>query len=235
MILPFRSGAPESGQSVPTLRSEHPFSIASGTLMRVGIRLLGSSSVAMAAIIEAIARLGLDVGGIRLLLRAAHDGSGRMLFDRSFPLIPTQNPPLQRISCQPEPARLVRVVFETPTILKLGKGPTFNPDDFAARFFEHSLARAVQVHNCLMGQPLLPWMEAPPVHPRIVGHRLFRYLLPRRSYRQDKWMDFDGLMGYLDLAGELDAVMPYARAAEVLHFGQKAAFGLGKVRVLVLE
>jgi CRISPR/Cas system endoribonuclease Cas6 (RAMP superfamily) len=78
-------------------------------------------------------------------------------------------------------------------------------------------------------------VEAPDVRARIAGHRLFHYLLPRHSYRQDKWMDFDGMVGYLDLEGDLDAGMPFARAAEVLHFGQKATFGLGKVRVLVLE
>jgi hypothetical protein len=233
--LPFRSGAPEPGQSVPTLRTEHPFMIAAGTAMRVGIRLLGPSSIALAGIIEATGRLGLDVGGIRFVLRAVHDGAGRMLYDRSFPLIPAQNPPLLRILPEAEPARLIRIVFQTPVILKRGSRTSFDPGEFAAHFFEHSLARAVQVHNCLMGRPALPWMDAPPVRLRIVAHRLFRYVLPRRSYRQDKWMDFDGLMGYLDLAGDLDAGMPYARAAEILHFGQKATFGLGKVRVFVLE
>lgn len=69
----------------------------------------------------------------------------------------------------------------------------------------------------------------------LVGHRLFHYKLPRHSYRQDKWLEFDGVVGYLDLAGGFGSAMPWARAAEVLHFGQKSAFGLGKVRVLVLE
>ena len=65
------------------------------------------------------------------------------------------------------------------------------------------------------------------------GHRLFHYQLPRRSYRQEKWLDFDGVVGYLEL--EVTSGMPFARAAETLHFGQKATFGLGRIRVLVLE
>ena len=78
-------------------------------------------------------------------------------------------------------------------------------------------------------------VEAPPVEAVLAGHRLFHYELPRHSFRQNKRLDFDGVVGYLDLAGDLGAAMPRARAGEVLHFGQKAAFGVGKVRVLVLE
>jgi CRISPR/Cas system endoribonuclease Cas6 (RAMP superfamily) len=37
-------------------------------------------------------------------------------------------------------------------------------------------------------------------------------------------------LGYIDLEGHVDRFFPLARAAEVLHFGQKATFGLGKVR-----
>jgi hypothetical protein len=156
-------------------------------------------------------------------------------YDRRSPNVPAQAPALTRLTTEPEQARLIRIVFNTPTILKLDRRPTLDPIDLASRFFEHSLARAVQGHNCLTGEAGLPWIEAPPVHARIVGHRLFRYKLPRHSYRQGQWLDFDGVVGYLDLKGNFDAGMPYARAAEILHFGQKATFGLGKVRVLVLE
>ena len=81
----------------------------------------------------------------------------------------------------------------------------------------------------------LPWVEAPPIRAEMIGHRLFHYDLPRHSYRQDKWLDFDGAIGYFDLAGSIGPAMPWARAAEVLHFGPTSAFGLGKVRFLVLE
>jgi hypothetical protein len=70
---------------------------------------------------------------------------------------------------------------------------------------------------------------------RVAGHRPFHYELPRHSFWQDKWLDFDGVVGYIDLAREAGGLMPWARAAEALHFGQKSAFGLGKVRMLVLE
>jgi hypothetical protein len=235
VVLPFRSGPPNPGESLPTLRNEHVLGVEPGAVVPVGIRLLGPRSLALPGIIDAIGRQGLSVGGTRFFLRSARDGAGRLLYDRRFPVVPAQLPALMRIAAEPEQARRVRIVFQSPAILKLERKPSFDPLDFATRFFAHALARAVQVHNCLMERTAVPWMEAPPVLPRIAGHRLFHYTLPRRSYRQDKWLDFDGVVGYLDLEGDLSAGMPYARAAEILHFGQKATFGLGKVRVLVLE
>jgi hypothetical protein len=189
--------------------------------------------MALAGIIETIGRHGLDLGGVRLLLRSASDPTGRLLYDRRLPSVPAQTPAVMRIPVEREPARRIRIVFETPAILKVGRTICFDPVDLAARFFEHAMARALQVHS-LMDGDRLPWLEAPAVRSRISGHRLFHYVLPRRSYRQNQWLDFDGVVGHLDLEGNFEAGMPYARAAEILHFGQKATFGLGSVKVLVL-
>jgi CRISPR/Cas system endoribonuclease Cas6 (RAMP superfamily) len=63
------------------------------------------------------------------------------------------------------------------------------------------------------------------------GSRLFRYELPRHSYRQGKWMNFDGVVGWIEWEGELDSVLPWLRAAELLHVGQKATFGMGKLEL----
>ena len=143
-------------------------------------------------------------------------------------------PLVRTFTFENEAARLVRIVFLSPTVFKLGSAPTFDPEDFAARFFEHNIGRAVRMYQACSGMRPA-WVEALPVQIELVGHRLFHYELPRHSYRQDKWLDFDGVIGYIDLAGQVGAALPWARAAEILHFGQKAAFGLGKVRVLVLE
>jgi len=48
-------------------------------------------------------------------------------------------------------------------------------------------------------------------------------------------MRFDGVVGYMDLMGDLTPAMPFFRAAEILHFGQKATFGLGEVRCLQMD
>jgi hypothetical protein len=143
-------------------------------------------------------------------------------------------PASQRLILETESAFRIRIVFLSPTVFKLGQTPTFAPDDLAKRFFEHSIGRAGQMYWACTGvRP--PWFDAPTGHFEMVGHRLYHYDLPRHSFRQDKWLAFDGVVGYIDLAGELGQVMPWAHAAEVLHFGQKAAFGLGKVRVLILH
>ncbi|MGJ5818180.1 CRISPR system precrRNA processing endoribonuclease RAMP protein Cas6 [Paludibaculum fermentans] len=131
-------------------------------------------------------------------------------------------------------ARRIRLVFLTPTVFKLERAATFRPEDFAARFFEHSLGRAVQMHRTC-SQMRLPWVEAPAMRVELRAHRLFHYELPRHSFRQEKWLDFDGVVGWMELEGDVTQAMMWARSAELLHFGQKAAFGLGRVRVLVLE
>lgn len=119
-------------------------------------------------------------------------------------------------------------------MFKLDQALTFSPEHFAARFFEHSIGRAAQMYCACTGvRP--PWVDALDVRAELVNHRLFHYELSRHSFRQQKWLDFDGVVGYIELKGEMSAAMHWARAAELLHFGQKAVFGLGKVRAFVLE
>jgi len=232
--LPYRTGAPRNGEMIPTLRCEAGWKFDPGGNLRFGLRLLGVASNALAAILEAISRFGLALGGAQFRLVSARDGSGRVLYDRRFPAVPVQMPASQGLAIESETAHRVRIVFLFPAVFKLDRAPTFLPEEFAGRFFEHSIGRAVQMYQACSGVRL-PWVEAPPVRATLTGHRLFHYELPRHTFRQDKWLDFDGALGYLDLAGDIGAAMPWARVSEVLHFGQKAAFGLGKVRVLVLE
>lgn len=232
---PFQTRAPRAGECLPDLLNDHLLGVEPGGVLNVGIRLLGAGAAALPAIIDEIGRQGFDLHGVPFLLRTARDSAGRLLYDRRIPRVPAQFPAPMHLTSEPERARRIRLVFETPTVYKLADSPTFQPADFGLRFWGHALARAVQVHDSLMDKPALGWIEPPPIECRIVGHRLFRYVLPRRSYTQDRRLNFDGVIGHIDLEGNLDAAMPFARAAEILHFGQKAAFGLGRVRVLVLE
>lgn len=233
--LPLRTAPPRMGESIPVLSDESRLKFQPGDPLRFGIRLLGAASPLAPALIDAVARHGLNLAGSPFHLTLAQDGRGTMLFDRRFPKIPAQMPALERLASEAEPASRVRLVFLTPTVLKLERKPVFDPIALASRFFEHSLARAAQVCNAFSGGPHIPWLEPPQVYAEISGYRLFHYELPRRSYRQEKWLDFDGIVGYLDLEGNLACGLPFARAAEILHFGQKAAFGQGQVRLLVLD
>ena len=53
----------------------------------------------------------------------------------------------------------------------------------------------------------------------------------RYSNRQQTHMIFGGLLGNLDLEGDLLPFAPLLRAAEVLHVGKGATFGLGRISV----
>lgn len=235
VFLPYATGKALQGEQTPTLQNNHVLRVERGSTIRVGLRMVGPLAVALAPIVETVGRYGLNLGGVPYRLRAASDGGGRVLFDARLPGLPTQQPVTLRLRNEPEHARRVRIVFVTPAIVNLGGRTAFEAEDLAACFFEHCLARAVQVHNYLTGRAALPWLEAPWAPAKLMRHQLYRYRLPRYTFRQRKRLDFDGVVGYLDLEGDLDSALPFARAAEVLHFGQKATFGLGKVRVLVLE
>jgi hypothetical protein len=233
---PYRTTKARNGEPVPTLICEAGWELDLGTTLRFGLRLFGGLSNLMPAAIEAVAKCGLNFGGYRFRLGCAHDYSGALLYDHRFAGVPVQMPSLQRLQCGGESARCVRIVFLSPTLFKpRGQNvPTFSPAVIATRFFEHSLGAAVKMHQACSGSRL-PWIDTPCSEYELISHKLFRYDLPRHSYRQEKWLDFDGVVGHMDLAGNLDAAMPWARAAEVMYFGQKAAFGQGAVRVLVLE
>ena len=232
---PYKQGSPRRGESVPSLCCEAGWKFDPGGTVRFGLRLVGAVSVTLPAIVEAIARNGLELSGAMFRLTEAQDCAGQLLYHQHLPGVGVQMPPLQRLCLEIETARRVRILFLTPTVFKLDRAPTFEPEHFARRFFEHSVGRAVQMYDACMGKPKLPFEPEPTIQARMAEHRLFHYELQRRSYRQGKWLDFDGVVGFLDLEGDLSSGMPWARAAEVLHFGQKATFGLGKVRVLVLE
>jgi CRISPR-associated endoribonuclease Cas6 len=240
---PYRSGPPLGGEAIPPLWNDHAYVLSAGARIALRITFLGEAAAAMVPIIEFLGRNALRCGRGHLKLRQAldDDASGRVLFDSRCPELPVQAPRVQQFvspaSEGPTTARRVRVVFRTPTLLKLGNATCFDPGRVAKALPEHCMIRAVQIYNALFARPgySLPWMTMPDLGVQVVGQRLFHYVLPRLSHRQGRWMRFDGLVGYLDLAGDLTPAMPFLRAAEILHFGQKATFGLGEVKCFVTE
>ncbi len=233
---PYALVAPRPGQPLPVLRAETGWPIPRSGRLQFGMRFLGSVSPLAPAVIAAVARHGLRLGGVPFQLLAAHGRGGDSLWDSNCPSIPPQMPCLDSLQAPPENATSVRIAFLSPTLFKVGQSVCFEPGQFAARFFEHCMVRAMQIYEAFhLSSGRTPWQAAPDVRVTLAGHRLFHYELPRHSFRQSKWLDFDGVVGYLDLEGALGPGMPWARMAEVLHFGQKAVFGLGKLRVFVLD
>ncbi|MFL6260778.1 MAG: CRISPR system precrRNA processing endoribonuclease RAMP protein Cas6 [Thermoanaerobaculia bacterium] len=60
---------------------------------------------------------------------------------------------------------------------------------------------------------------------------LRRVTWERWSQRQNTAMKLGGLVGTLTLEGDLAPFAPLLRAAEILHAGKGAVFGLGKIEV----
>lgn len=55
--------------------------------------------------------------------------------------------------------------------------------------------------------------------------------LQRYSNRLNEKMDFSGLMGSIQFAGELTPFVPWLYAAQVLHIGRNTTFGMGRIEV----
>jgi len=85
--LPYRTGAPKHAEAIPTLRCDAGWKFESGATLCFGLRLLGIASNALPAIVEAIARCGLSLGGAQFLLASACNDAGQVLYDHCRPAI----------------------------------------------------------------------------------------------------------------------------------------------------
>jgi hypothetical protein len=66
---------------------------------------------------------------------------------------------------------------------------------------------------------------------RVTASNLAWHDWERYSNRQQTKMVFGGLLGTLDVEGDLAPFVPLLRAAEILHVGKGATFGLGRIAV----
>lgn len=200
---------------IPLLRNDSRTSLLPGTRISVTLRGLGQAGAALDGIVEGVRRNGLEVKGGRLHLTGCHGGR------QQFPPPPSQ------------PVQLLRLELLTPTIIRIGEATCFEPTALARAVLEQSVVRTVQVYNHFFSRETgkAPFTQVSFPRATLTSHRLFHYLLSRHSYRQEKWMDFDGAVGWMEWEGDLTSALPWLRAAEILHIGQKATFGLGKIRI----
>jgi hypothetical protein len=187
--------------------------IQSGQRVRVGIRGFGAASAALDGVVEGVRRSGLECKGGRLRLRAVEGGPRRLEWN--------------------DQATRLRVNLLTPLMTKDGDGVCREPLQISVKLLEQAVVRTVQVYNTFFSQQKLPFVNAIWPGLQLTGYRLFRHDIERRSYRQGKWMRFSGIVGSLEWEGNVAPLVPWLRAAEVLHIGQKATFGLGKVECLL--
>lgn len=67
---------------------------------------------------------------------------------------------------------------------------------------------------------------------RITNADLHWYDWQRYSNRQQRKINLGGLLGSVELEGDLTPLMPLLRTAEIVHLGKGATFGLGKMEIV---
>ncbi len=214
-----------------------------GALFAVGFTLLGQTIPLLTPVIDLLASRILLIGAGRArLVRVEDAGPGnRTLYDRSSSARETQAAVRQNMEYalhQRTPVN-ARVVFRTPTRLRAQAAAyCFDAEQLAEHFWQTALTRAIEVHDTFCagpGEERLPFYELAPELPRLTSARIFHYRLPRLSNRQRRFMDFDGIVGRLDYSGDFSVVKPLVIAAETLHVGQKATFGLGRITCSLVD
>lgn len=200
-------------RGVAVLRNDWRIAVEAGGRLELGLRGLGAAGAALDGVVEGVRQKGLEVKGGRLRLTGVRGGSCRLEAGATVP------------------ARQVRLMLLTPVLVRDGDKLCDDSRRLATVVLNQAMLRAVSVYNAFFAGERLPFVT--PAWPDVVatGARLFQYEWSRRSYRQGRWMDFDGWVGYLEWEGEVGQLLPWLRAAEILHVGQKASFGLGKVAV----
>ena len=237
------SGAPVRAPFFETTHAIHnqtPLAVPTG--FSVGFTLLGQAAALLDPVVELLSLSPLEIGSSRFVLGRVTDtaslgANDNILWQRDSRLV--RRPVIEQrlATAHAVGHEKLRLSLITPCRLRAsssdGGAYRFNGDEFATLFWQAALVRAVRVRDsfCASAADRLPWQELPSILPTVVRTRLFRYHYERLSNRQQKKMDFDGFVGAIWYSGELlDEWAPLVSAAEVLHVGQKATFGLGRVK-----
>lgn len=132
------------------------------------------------------------------------------------------------------PEGRLRLELVTPLRLEPRGGWKGTVEDLVRQIATSGMVRAIKVHDafCRNDGGRLPRIDLPLAEFAVRAHRLWRYWLPRISNKQERAMEIGGIVGSIDLDGGWAGLAPLFRAAEVLHAGQKATFGLGRIRLV---
>jgi len=130
------------------------------------------------------------------------------------------------------PAERLTLRFTTPTRLQVGKRllAELTPRALVFKMLRRHLELAHFYTDAEVDwdfEPLLAHAESL----RIETQRLTWQPLTRYSNRQQQKLAIGGLVGEITLVGELTALHPLLRSAEIFHIGKGTTLGLGKVAV----
>ncbi len=133
----------------------------------------------------------------------------------------------------PGDGRRVRLRFLTPLRVRR-EGNLVAPRD-PRELVYLMLRRVLEVAHFHTREPRIDWHFRPLLDAAsalTAPEWRFRFVrLARYSNRQGATIDLDGYLGTAVLEGDLEPFVPLLRAAEVLHVGKGAVFGLGRIKL----
>lgn len=239
---PFLRGLPTSPRPYVFEPLEETLDFAPGDPLPFDLLLIGQAAELQAYVTLAVERMAAaGLGARRVPFELARvealapDGSWIPLFADGRPLGPAAalpSPPPRDGSGLVRAGRAT-IHLRTPLRLK-ERGGLADTVDFRALTFA-MIRRVLELaHFHVPGaeidwtfRPLLDRTAALRSTPRLTWHDWDRY-----SNRQQRKVTLGGLLGTLDVEGEIDAELAdLLRAAEILHVGKGATFGLGKIAV----
>lgn len=186
--------------------------------------------------IEAMARAGLGAGRASFALARvaaeAESGAWVTLFSdggwQTFEQLAGRQLPNSPL---PGDGRSLHLEVLSPLRLQ-DRGRIVPPRDPRALAFA-AIRRLLELAHFHAPDPVIDWTFRPLLDAasrvRFVGPALRFEDLARYSQRQDRHVQLGGFVGILNLEGDLVPLGPLLRAAEVIHLGKGAVFGLGRV------
>jgi hypothetical protein len=206
---------------------EFPFSIT----------LLGEKSISqLALVIAAVKRIGSNGLGQKrgkLTIKSITNKGIKLYNLESNQLI---TPPQPQNLCIEAPNKAARVLlhFITPTAIKTGGQVA---KQLTLEMILSSLKRRIRLlgrhHGFANYQKLVQLDRANPEE-KILLNTLKPYKWERYSARQKQAIPFEGVVGELLIAGQIDNYIPLLKAGEVLHVGRGTVYGMGQYKMRVI-
>lgn len=200
--------------------------LAPGDRVEIGVRILGTRSseeiAAVSAALESMAEVPVGTDGGAWTLHEIRQAGAR---NRPIAIAPSGTA-----------VSMLRIEFETPAWIET-KGRVAADLAFTTLF--RAVARRITVACALYGSlaadhdRAFTELDAIAARARVVDRRLRVVSWERLSVERDERHPMRGLVGSLDVEGELGPLVPWLRWGEIVHVGKATSYGLGRMRVEV--
>lgn len=215
--------------------------LEAGERLETGLVLLGRAIELQPFVLLALERMGaggLGAGRARFSLERvdflAEDGRWRSGFRAGASSWPDAVVPLVAGTEAGEEVGRVTIRFLTPTRVQKKGRPQTRLDFRTVGFV--ALRRVLELAHFHVPETEVDWQFQPLLslasEVAVTRSELRWQDLARFSNRQQAKVPAGGVVGEIDLEGELAPFVPLLRAAEVVHVGKGAAYGLGRIEVL---